>query len=94
MWYQRTFAAPGARKGRYFLRFGAANYATIVYLNGKQVGRHEGGFTPFAFDVTRLLRDGQNQITVGVGQPGPPRRPCRPRHDWEGRFGGITGRCG
>ncbi|GAA3267278.1 hypothetical protein GCM10020258_37310 [Sphingomonas yabuuchiae] len=46
MWYQRTFAAPAVRKGRYFLRFGAANYATIVYLNGKPVGKHEGGFTP------------------------------------------------
>ena len=65
MWYQRTFPAPTARKGRYFLRFGAANYSTIVYLNGKPIGRHEGGFTPFAFEVTKILRDGDNQITVG-----------------------------
>ena len=66
MWYQRSFPAPAARKGRFFLRFGAANYSTVVYLNGKPLGRHEGGFTPFAFEVTKLLRDGDNQITVGV----------------------------
>ncbi|WP_058716065.1 glycoside hydrolase family 2 protein [Sphingomonas sanguinis] len=89
MWYQRTFAAPGARKGRYFLRFGAANYATIVYLNGKQVGRHEGGFTPFAFDVTGLLRDGQNQITVGVDSQATEATVPPPVTDWE-NYGGIT----
>ena len=40
MWYQRSFPAPTQRHGRYFLRFGAANYATVVYLNGQQGGRH------------------------------------------------------
>ena len=89
MWYQRTFAAPGSRKGRYFLRFGAANYATIVYLNGKAVGRHEGGFTPFAFDVTGLLRDGQNQITVGVDSQATEATVPPPVTDWE-NYGGIT----
>jgi hypothetical protein len=53
VWYQRHFDAPSNRKGRYFLRFGAANYATTAYLNGKPLGRHEGGFTPFAFEVTQ-----------------------------------------
>ena len=66
VWYQRGFAAPAARKGRYFLRFGAANYSTVAYVNGKPLGRHEGGFTPFAFEVTGLLRDGDNQVTIGV----------------------------
>lgn len=36
MWYQRSFAAPARREGRYFLRFGGANYATRVYLNGQE----------------------------------------------------------
>ena len=92
MWYQRTFPAPARRQGRYFLRFGAANYSTVVYLNGQEVGRHEGGFTPFAFDVTKFLRDGDNQITVGVDSQAteateatvPP-----PVTDWE-NYGGIT----
>lgn len=89
MWYQRTFPAPAARKGRYFLRFGAANYSTVVYLNGKPVGRHEGGFTPFAFEVTKLLRAGDNQITVGVDAQATEATVPPPVTDWE-NYGGIT----
>ncbi len=89
MWYQRAFASPTTRKGRYFLRFGAANYKTIVYMNGKEVGRHEGGFTPFAFDVTQVLRDGQNQITVGVDSQATEATVPPPVTDWE-NYGGIT----
>lgn len=89
MWYQRTFPAPAARTGRYFLRFGAANYSTVVYLNGKPVGRHEGGFTPFAFEVTKLLRAGDNQITVGVDSQATEATVPPPVTDWE-NYGGIT----
>ena len=89
MWYQRTFTAPPHRQGRYFLRFGAANYATRVYLNGQEVGRHEGGFTPFAFDVTKRLRDGENQITVGVDSQASEATVPPPVTDWE-NYGGIT----
>ncbi len=89
MWYQRTFPAPAARKGRYFLRFGAANYSTVVYLNGKPVGRHEGGFTPFAFEVTKLLRAGDNQITVGVDSQATEATVPPPVTDWE-NYGGVT----
>ena len=89
MWYQRHFGAPAARHGRYFLRFGAANYKTVVYLNGQPVGRHEGGFTPFAFEVTKLLRDGDNQITVGVDSQATEATVPPPVTDWE-NYGGIT----
>ena len=89
MWYQRSFPAPTARKGRYFLRFGAANYSTVVYLNGKPLGRHEGGSTPFAFEVTGLLRDGDNQITVGVDSQATETTVPPPVTDWE-NYGGIT----
>jgi beta-glucuronidase len=89
MWYQRTFPAPAQRKGRSFLRFGAANYSTVVYLNGQPVGRHEGGFTPFAFEVTKLLRAGDNQITVGVDSQATDATVPPPVTDWE-NYGGIT----
>ena len=89
MWYQRTFPAPAERKGRSFLRFGAANYATVVYLNGQPVGRHEGGFTPFAFEVSKLLRAGDNQITVGVDSQATEATVPPPVTDWE-NYGGIT----
>ncbi|MBV8501301.1 MAG: beta-glucuronidase [Paucibacter sp.] len=89
IWYQRTFKAPAPRAGRQFLRFGAANYWTVVYLNGHAVGRHEGGFTPFAFEVTQLLRDGDNQITVGVDSQATPATVPPPVTDWE-NYGGVT----
>lgn len=89
MWYQRTFPVPAGRTGRFFLRFGAANYKTIVYLNGQAVGRHEGGFTPFAFEVTKLLRDGENRITVGVDSQVDDTTVPPTVTDWE-NYGGVT----
>ncbi|HEY4083000.1 MAG TPA: glycoside hydrolase family 2 TIM barrel-domain containing protein [Burkholderiaceae bacterium] len=89
IWYQRAFKAPAPRSGRQFLRFGAANYKTVVYLNGQPVGRHEGGFTPFAFEVTKLLREGDNQITVGVDSQATPATVPPPVTDWE-NYGGLT----
>lgn len=89
VWYRRHFDSPQSRKGRYFLRFGASNYATVVFVNGQPVGRHEGGFTPFAFDVTRLLRDGDNQITIGVDSAATAATVPPPVTDWE-NYGGVT----
>jgi beta-glucuronidase len=89
VWYQRTFDAPAARKGRWFLRFGAANYATTAYVNGQPLGRHEGGFTPFAFEVTKQLRDGQNQVTIGVDSQATAATVPPPVTDWE-NYGGVT----
>lgn len=89
VWYQRAFDVPAQRKGRTFLRFGAANYTTTVYVNGQPVGRHEGGFTPFAFDVTKLLRDGANQVTIGVDSQATAATVPPPVTDWE-NYGGVT----
>ncbi|RHW18986.1 beta-glucuronidase [Sphingomonas gilva] len=90
VWYQRTFDLPAVPRGRrVFLRFGAADYAAAVYLNGKEVGRHAGGFTPFAFDVTATLRPGGNQITVGVDSARTAESVPPPVTDWE-TYGGIT----
>ena len=89
VWYQRHFDLPAGRKGRYFLRFGAANYQTLVFVNGQPVGRHEGGFTPFAFDVTKLLRDGDNQVTIGVDSVSHAESVPPPVTDWE-NYGGVT----
>jgi beta-glucuronidase len=67
VWYRRQFEQPdeGADK-RYFLYFDGANYQTSVFLNGKAVRKHEGGFTPFNFDVSEQLRRGTNTLVVGV----------------------------
>ena len=89
VWYQRHFIADPKPGEREFLRFGAANYRAQVYLNGKRVGEHEGGFTTFAFEVTGLLRKGDNQITVGVDSARTPEDLPPPVTDWE-TYGGLT----
>ena len=50
--------------GRIFLHFGAVDQTCSVYLNGTLLGKHEGGYIPFSFDVTDLLCDGENELTV------------------------------
>src|SRR5690606_35822570 len=89
VWYQRSFDFAPPPGKRVFLRFGAADYAASVYLNGKAVGTHRGGFTPFAFDVTDKLRPGRNQITVGVDSARTAADVPPPVTDWE-TYGGIT----
>jgi beta-glucuronidase len=62
VWYKKSFdyAPAGGRRGdtRLFVYFGAANYFADVYLNGEKIGQHEGGFTPFNFEITKLVREG------------------------------------
>jgi beta-glucuronidase len=89
VWYQRRFTVhPDAGK-RAFLRFRAVDYHAYVYVNGKFVGEHQGGFTPFAFDVTKLLRDGENRITVGADSERTAADVPPIVTDWE-NYGGIT----
>ena len=49
-----------------FVYFGAVNYDAKVYLNGEKIGEHIGGFTPFNFDITDKVKDGDNFIVVRV----------------------------
>ena len=66
IWYQRNFSyhkRPGVRT---FLYFGAANYFARIWVNGQKLGEHVGGFTPFDFDATDQVNDGDNSIVVEV----------------------------
>ena len=66
IWYKKSFnykINPGIRT---FLYFGAANYDAIVYLNGKKLGEHIGGFTPFNYEITEYLNNGNNFVIVKV----------------------------
>jgi len=65
-WYQRTFTlTPKMIDGRaVILHFGAVDYLAEVWVNGKWVGEHEGGYLPFEFDVTKLVKSGANTVTV------------------------------
>ena len=65
MWYQRPFAMPEAwRAGRVLVHFTAADWDTEVFVNGKSVGRHIGGYDPFEFDITDALKPGDSQELV------------------------------
>jgi beta-mannosidase len=65
VWFQTSFRVPEELAGkRLTLRFGAVDYYADVWLNGTYLGRHEGIFTPFEFDVTQLIRTGEDNVLV------------------------------
>ena len=67
LWYQRMFTLPeGFRRERVLLHFGAVDQCCRVLVNGQEAGRHEGGYLPFCFDITALLTEGENRLTVAV----------------------------
>ncbi|MTI28219.1 glycoside hydrolase family 2 [Fulvivirga kasyanovii] len=89
VWYRKLFSYTPKAGKRAFLHFGAVNYLAEVYLNGEKTGSHEGGFTPFQFEITDKVRSGVNSLVVKVdnnrqanGLPGY-------GYDWL-NYGGIT----
>src|SRR5262249_15917613 len=89
IWYKRSFDYQRKPNTRLFVYFGAANYLADVYLNGEKLGRHEGGFTPFNFEITKLVRDTSNSLIVKVDNKR--RREAVPPliTDWW-NYGGLT----
>lgn len=71
LWYHKTVTiGKEIRNRRVILHFGAVDWQCEVYVNGQQVGAHEGGFDPFSFDITPYLKRGANQeIALGVWDP-------------------------
>ena len=89
VWYKKAIYYTIETGKRVFIHFGAINYLADIYLNGKHLGSHEGGFTPFQFETTDIVRDGENSLIVKVnnqrlkdGLPGL-------GYDWF-NYGGIT----
>ncbi|MDX6444741.1 MAG: beta-glucuronidase [Blastocatellia bacterium] len=89
IWYKKAFDYQRKQNTRVFVYFGAANYVADVYLNGEKIGRHEGGFTPFNFEITRLVREKSNSLIVKVDDQR--RRDAVPTlsTDWW-NYGGLT----
>jgi hypothetical protein len=70
LWYHRTFNAPNLKGKHLLLHFGAVDWRTEVWVNGKSVGKHEGGYDPFTFDITSALKGkGAEDITIAVWDP-------------------------
>ncbi|MEI9806862.1 MAG: glycoside hydrolase family 2 TIM barrel-domain containing protein [Bacteroidota bacterium] len=91
VWYQRSFNYKKQQPGnRVYLYFGAANYKTDVYLNGKKLGGHKGGFTPFNFQIPdSVLKATDNFLVVKVDNKRLKDEIPTLNTDWW-NYGGIT----
>lgn len=82
-WYEREFPTPFG-EGRLILHFGAVDYRARVWVNGQYMGEHEGGHTPFSFEITGAL-NGSGITTVTVHAADDPHDLAKPRgkQDWQ-----------
>ena len=89
IWYKRDFKYQKPDGKRVFIYFGAANYEAHVYVNGKKVGNHEGGFTSFNFEISDQLVSGDNFVVIKVDNKR--KRDAVPtlNTDWW-NYGGLT----
>ncbi|MCA3263083.1 MAG: glycoside hydrolase family 2 [Telmatospirillum sp.] len=88
VWYVRSFDAAPAPGMRQLLQFGAANYAARVFLNGRFLGAHRGGSTPFTLDATHALVAGKNRLMVHVENRRRDDRVPMSHFDWF-NYGGL-----
>jgi beta-glucuronidase len=89
VWMRQVFQAEPKAGSNYILYFGAVNYEAHVYLNGKKLGVHKGGFTPFQFDVTGKLNKGRNFVVVKADNTRRQDEIPTVNTDWW-NYGGIT----
>ena len=89
VWYKKQFSHTKREDKRLFLYFGAVNYLADVYLNGEKIGSHEGGFTPFQFEITNKVKEGNNTLIVKVNNQRKENGLPGVGYDWL-NFGGIT----
>jgi beta-glucuronidase len=89
VWYRRLFNYHKRSGTRVFVYFGAANYRSVVFLNGEKLGEHEGGFTAFNFEATSLLREGKNFLIMEVNNVRRADGVPSLKYDWW-NYGGIT----
>lgn len=89
VWYARRFDVQKQSDKCLFLYFGAVSYRCRLYLNGKEIGQHEGGFTPFQIEVTDLVKDTDNFLAVEVNNTRTVDAMPAMAFDWW-NYGGIT----
>lgn len=89
LWYRKKFSVVPQANKRYFIYFGAVNYEATVYLNGIKIGQHKGGFTPFQFEVTKELKNGENKLLLNANNTrGEDNIPTKIADWWN--YGGVT----
>jgi beta-glucuronidase len=90
IWFKKSFNyKKSSETNRVFIHFGAVNYQADVYLNGKKLGRHIGGFTPFNYEVTDIIKAEDNFIVVKVDNKRKKEAVPTLNTDWW-NYGGIT----
>ena len=89
VWFKKSFQAVPMKDCRTLLYFGAVNYDCHVWVNGKKAGHHVGGFTPFNYDISDLLREGENNVIVKVDNKRHAEDVPTQIFDWW-NYGGIT----
>lgn len=89
LWYKKSFSYQKRPHTRTFVYFGAANYRARVYLNGRSLGEHQGGFTPFNFEITDTVREGDNFVVVEVNDARRADAVPALNTDWW-NYGGLT----
>jgi hypothetical protein len=97
-WYMKRFSIDAPAKGRARLHFGAVNYLSVVYLDGREIARHEGGYGAFEIDLPREEPGHEYLLVVRVIDPGS--EPVdgitleeipHSKESWYYNFGGIVG---
>jgi Glycosyl hydrolases family 2, sugar binding domain/Glycosyl hydrolases family 2/Glycosyl hydrolases family 2, TIM barrel domain len=91
-WYRRRFKVPAVfpTGNHVWLRFGAVDWRADVWINGKKVAEHEGGYTPFEADITDALnRAGENVVVVRAHDPTDPALPTGKQVGWYTPSSGI-----
>jgi beta-glucuronidase len=89
VWYSRRLEQRDPRdRSRIFLRIGGANYETRIFLNGRFLGAHRGGSTPFCIELTAALRDGANRLDINIDNRRLPQRVPMHHMDWF-NYGGL-----
>ncbi|MCX6316508.1 MAG: beta-glucuronidase [Bacteroidetes bacterium] len=89
IWFKRSFDYQLPKGKRLFLHFGAVNYKADVYLNGVKLGVHEGGFTPFQYEVTGIVQPKANYLILKVDNKRTKEGVPTLNTDWW-NYGGIT----
>jgi beta-glucuronidase len=89
IWFKKSFDYDLKEKKRLFVYFGAINYKSDIYLNGKKLGTHEGGFTPFNFEITSIVKAKDNYLVVKVDNTRHKEDVPTTNTDWW-NYGGIT----
>ncbi len=89
VWYARHFDSPKKTGEKLFLYFGAVSYRSRIYLNGKEIAQHEGGFTPFQIEISDIVKDKDNFLVVEVNNTRTTDGIPAMAFDWW-NYGGIT----